>query len=717
MSNSALAINELKQVITKVVPLIVGKGMAVTQRGANAYVDLDPVTKRPRAVNIPNLSENASLEFIKSVGGFVDHECAHILFTDFDIYCGSITKGASEKSMLAQLHNIVEDTMIERRMEEDFPGSKRNLSEMRISYLNKITGKALKSSKSEMESFRYLIVPLMRAMAGHGEMVDFMDAGKHWENSYVKELVVNLSENSKKLLKKATTTAETLIVAEELVSLLKMEEPEQSEGEGEGEGTPSQGSSKGEKSESKSGSSEGTPSEGEGEKSEGEDKGSSGKGGKKGSNEPSEDEEDGSDKSEDGEGSGDEKEGEGSSGKGDDGEDEGGESSSGDEGEGDDSEGDDGKDGDDDTKDPTSGESSLAEFGDHDNDESSEGDGVGSGAVTKSIFDFEEDFFDGVDVAETLVNEIHKEAVEMMHLSDYNVYTTEFDRIEPLKVPASFTAKAAAIISSMEEETMIMTGRMQKDIERMLASRSYAIRTPGYKRGKLHTASLHRVMQGDSRVFTQKQEKVTTETAVSLVVDNSGSMRGDKMKTAMMASFALARTLDRVGIKHEIIGFTTAGFGSHNIPHEIMEAMYEEVRASKIKYDRDCPLAMPIYKSFDDRLDVTVKSRIAYAMSAQQGLAGNIDGESIRIAANRLHTRREKRKVMIVLSDGQPAGSYRSGEHLRATVNQLKVEGIETVGIGIMDASVSAYYDNHVVLRNLLDLPGQVMNELKKILI
>ena len=88
------------------------------------------------------------------------------------------------------------------------------------------------------------------------------------------------------------------------------------------------------------------------------------------------------------------------------------------------------------------------------------------------------------------------------------------------------------------------------------------------------------------------------------------------------------------------------------------------------------------------------------------------------LAGIRLAKRQEKRKVMLVLSDGQPAGGPKCQPHLRSVIKNLEEKfRIETVGIGIMDSSVSRFYPKYVVLNNAADLPGQVMTEIKKLLV
>jgi hypothetical protein len=340
------------------------------------------------------------------------------------------------------------------------------------------------------------------------------------------------------------------------------------------------------------------------------------------------------------------------------------------------------------------------------------GGGVGNESA-KSMFDYEDGDFDEVDTSSQIAIKISDAAVAAMNdPKQYLVFTRELDEIKPVEVPDNMNSKW---VPEMEDQTRLMTSKMQKDIERIMASQSHVIRTPGHRTGKLHAPSLFRVPGGDPRVFTQKQEHVSKDTAVSVVIDNSGSMGGQKMDLAMTAGYALCSTLDRVKIAHEVIGFTTGGW--YGMPQSMRDAMAEEARKARIGWDRTTPIVMPIYKTYDERLTATVKARFAFMKKAQPGLNGNIDGESLEYAAERLLKRMEKRKVMLVLSDGQPAGGHKSGPHLAAVVKQLGKMGIECIGIGIMDDSVSKYYPKFTVLRKAEDLPGQVMTEIKKILL
>lgn len=690
---------KLREVVTKLVPLLTGKGLTVTQRGSKAYVDVDPVTRRPKSVNIPNIPDTASPDFVRAINGFIDHEVAHVLFTDYAVYGSEIRTKADEKdpkkANLTLLHNMMEDTFVEREIVKIFPGSKRNLSDLREHFLRKVTEPALASAASEQEQLKYLLVTAFRALAGQPEFEQFMDDGKYWDHPLLAQFIKAMDPKILAMLKTARNSTETMEIAKAVYKVLFPVDPPPPPESGEGgdgdqpdkEAGPGKGKGKrkhsGEKSEGKpDGKSESSDA---GESDKDEEDGEKEKGGK------------GAEEDEDGEESDSSGKGEGDKDK-DENEEEGESESSGGNPEGPD---------DDASENSQASATFASEF---EETERGQGTGVGSSDTSKSMFDLQEDALKGVDVGEAIAQEISEEAAALMSVQKtWTAFTREFDVIEPLKP----THLNDSWVPTMEDETKHLTASMQKDIERMLASSGWVIRTPGHRKGKLHTPSLYKMNMGEDRVFSQRQEHRSTNTAVTLLVDNSGSMSGEKCKLAMISAFALSTTLERVKVNHEVIGFTT---GHYSYSPELNRALQRERSSSSVHYDREIPLVMPIYKAFGERISPEVKRRFAFTTYAQAGLSGNIDGESLQIAAERLMRQPEKRKVILVLSDGQPAGGANSGAHLKYVVDDLNARGIDTIGIGIMDNSVSRYYKKHVVLNNVSQLPGQVMTELKKIL-
>jgi cobalamin biosynthesis protein CobT len=732
---------ELRQVVQKLVPLIAGRGLKVTQRGSQAYVLADAKTNKPYQVNIPNIPDTATPEFVLAVHGFIDHEVAHVLVTDWSYYGGE--PGSKNTSVFVNMHNIIEDTMIEREMIKLFPGSRKNLSNVRKHFLIKITAEAMKSVSSDKEAFNYLLVPFMRALAGHDEMIEFMDDNKHWDSPLIKKLHDLLPAEFLSNIKSCTSTKETLVLTQTAMDILlnamtppppppaPPEEEEEKDGEsqdkpedkaGEGDGDGERDHSEQEESEEEADSEDGG---GKADKSDEEDA-------EETEAEAENDDTDADGEDADGDADADTDEGEdesaSSGASSDDDEDEdgvGAEAEGDDDGqtsEGQDDEGDTQSSGGDadDADEETDGVGASAgsdpdnageHIGDNEDDSGEGGGGVGS-TQGESIFDMQDDDLDDKDLSSAISDLISREAVLAMDMSDYTVFTREFDKVQPYEVPANMNDK---LIAEIDDEVQRMIAPMQKDIERIMASRSHVIRTPGHRSGKLHAPSLYRVSQGDPRVFSQKQEHTSKDTAVSLLIDNSGSMMGEKCTLSMTAGYALASTLERVKIANEVLGFTTGNY--YSVPDTLYKAMQEDYKKSGIEYDRSLPLEIPIYKSFEERMATApIKRRFAHMRKYQGGMSGNIDGESIQIAAERLLRRTEKRKVMIVMSDGRPAGANRCEEHLSTVIASLTKIGVECIGIGIQDSNVRRFYPRYTVLNDLQSLPGQVMKELKQLL-
>lgn len=342
----------------------------------------------------------------------------------------------------------------------------------------------------------------------------------------------------------------------------------------------------------------------------------------------------------------------------------------------------------------------------------------------------------GPDLATAIAMIVTNEATRNIKGLDYRVYTRDWDVHEKFPAPDGnetvtkemqigrryerVTKKVSDLVVELDERTGHMVAPMQKDIERMMAARSQVLKVPGYRSGRLHSGSLHRLATGDDRVFRRVHEHKSQETAVSLLIDNSGSMdeRG-KMTVAMAAGYALSQTLQRVNIKHEVTGFTTMpprGFKGYEW---IEEQRAEEERIGR-EFSRMGALYLPIYKAFDERVTPEVKRRFA-AAPFTCSMQGNTDGESVRYAGQRLMLRPEPRKVLIVLSDGHPAGMSNFSDEiysdLHKAVEECEKAKIETVGVGILSDAVRTFYPKCVVLNELNELPKAVMAELKRILL
>lgn len=878
----------LREVIKKLVPMLAGRGLVVTQIGTQAYVAPNPITGLPARVNIPCIPDNAETEFVEAIQGFIDHEVGHVLKTDFLV-------GREERKqdeILHNLFNILEDTMIERQMGEDFPGSKKNIARLRRHFLAKISGPAIAQAKTKEEAFGYLLVVMMRALAGHVEMQEFMDKHDHWKHPMVAELMLKMPDEVKQRLTKIAKTQESFDIAKILKAIMfppppppppmppmpsecdsKNDTKNESEEQSDDESQSSDGSS--DKSEPKEGDADDSDEKDQDDKSDGDDEGEGSDADKEDGEEGDEDaegssgddDEDHSDEEQsgdDGEGDGErehkddaesdkagggdqdnetdedsengEGENEGSGGEEDSADDVGADDGNKEESEGDAS--DDAGDDDDSEEQDDDGQSSDGasgeDEGDQDEAEDGENDANGSeqdGSASGSDGDEPEDAdadetgeedegnqaddgaggdgdgedqdagadgapdeqngeedsgdkadasaqdvniaveiesdhsdqgeapeeadqkggvegvgYTGPSAFEKLTPEdladkdlsravailIQKQMIEVIDEADYSVFTREYDVMEPLRLPdpnaCKYEQKEAmqkladalpAKVAALDEQTGQMTGAMQKEIERMMAAQSRTFNYGGKRSGRLNGPGLHRIVAGDARIFAQREEIRAKDTAVTLLVDCSGSMSmGGKIQTAMSAAYALSQTLTRVNIPFECLGFTTWHI-DENGPwpkkryKEWSKAINDEPHIRS--FSRLEPIYMPIFKDFDKRFDADAKRRYAH-MPGSGVMGANIDGESLEYAAIRLLKRREKRKVMIVLSDGHPAGARNDAEHLAMMTRKLTKMGIDLVGIGIKDHAVKRFYEKALVLSEVSELPAAVMGELRQIL-
>ena len=300
-------------------------------------------------------------------------------------------------------------------------------------------------------------------------------------------------------------------------------------------------------------------------------------------------------------------------------------------------------------------------------------------------------------------NVIKKLVTDAQANDEYVIKTTDDDCIEHI-APSARTDK----VQKLNEMTRQMAGTIQKNLERAIAARSISVWTPNHRSGKLFAPALVKIFTGDTKVFRRQEQSMSKDVAVSLVVDCSGSMAGDKKaSTAASAAYALCEVLTRMGIKNEVIGFTTKP-----MPHA------REASCSSEHYSRVEPIYMPVFKAFSDKFDSKARLRMV-RMFETHWMRNNIDGESLNYAAQRLLAQGTKGKIMIVLSDGYPS-AYGSdadlSKHLKETVQQLS-KCINIVGIGIRSNEVKHYYPKYVLLNEVEELPSTVVRELRRLLL
>jgi len=216
-------------------------------------------------------------------------------------------------------------------------------------------------------------------------------------------------------------------------------------------------------------------------------------------------------------------------------------------------------------------------------------------------------------------------------------------------------------------------------------------------------------------IYKQEHEITNIDTVVTLLLDNSGSMRGRPITVAAMSAEILAKTLESCGIKVEILGFTTVE--------------WKGGRSREKWLNHDSPsgpgrlndLRHIIYKSADTPWR---KARKNIGLMLKEGiLKENIDGEAILWAFHRLLARPEKRRIIMVISDGAPVddstisanGSAYLDQHLRDVIKMIENQtDVELVAVGI-GHDVTRYYSHAVIIREIDELSNVMFQELSNI--
>ena len=232
--------------------------------------------------------------------------------------------------------------------------------------------------------------------------------------------------------------------------------------------------------------------------------------------------------------------------------------------------------------------------------------------------------------------------------------------------------------------------------------------------GFLDTSRLAKIIANPNNKLSYKIEKEVEfkDTIVSLLIDNSGSMRGRPITVAALCSDILAKTLERCLIKSEILGFTTKAWKGGNS----REKWIKNGKPSNPGRLND--LRHIIYKSADSPWR---RSKKNLGLLLKEGiLKENVDGEALSWAYNRLSIRKEKRKILIIISDGAPVDdstlSVNPGNYLEKNLRDIigeieKKDEIELIAIGI-GHDVSRYYSKAVTIMDVDQLGEVLLNQL-----
>ena len=301
----------------------------------------------------------------------------------------------------------------------------------------------------------------------------------------------------------------------------------------------------------------------------------------------------------------------------------------------------------------------------------------------------------------------------------YHVFTTQFDEVvepEDLADVEELTRLRAYLDQQLANLSSVVSRLANKLQRRLLAqqNRSWMF---DLEEGLLDVSRLTRVIVDPTAPlsFKEEQQAEFRDTCVTLLIDNSGSMRGRPIMVAAICADILARTLERCGVKVEILGFTTRAWKGGSSRDEWIKA------GKPAQPGRLNDLRHIIYKSADAPWR---RARRNLGLMMKEGLLKeNIDGEALRWAHNRLLGRPEQRRILMVISDGAPVDdstlSVNSGHylerHLRQVIGEIQATSpVELTAIGI-GHDVTRYYSRALTIVDVEQLGGALVERLAEL--
>ncbi len=298
----------------------------------------------------------------------------------------------------------------------------------------------------------------------------------------------------------------------------------------------------------------------------------------------------------------------------------------------------------------------------------------------------------------------------------YKVYTTDFDEevlAEELAEPAELE-RLRAYLDQQLEPLKGAVSRLANKLQRRLQAQQNRSWQFDMEEGILDAGRLARVVSNPTTPLSFKVENDTEfkDTIVTLLLDNSGSMRGRPISIAAICADVLARTLERCQVKCEILGFTTRAWKGGQSRERWLTEGREQTPG------RMNDLRHVIYKSADAPWR---RTRPNLGLMMKEGLLKeNIDGEALEWAHRRMTARSEQRRILLVISDGAPVDdstlSVNSAnyleKHLRDVIAMVeKRRQVELIAIGI-GHDVTRYYERAVTITDAEQLAGAITEQL-----
>jgi cobaltochelatase CobT len=299
---------------------------------------------------------------------------------------------------------------------------------------------------------------------------------------------------------------------------------------------------------------------------------------------------------------------------------------------------------------------------------------------------------------------------------DYKPWTTQFDEVIAATelCDAEELARLRGYLDQQLVHLQSAVSKLANRLQRRLMAQQSRSWDFDQEEGILDAARLARVIVNPTLSLSYKAERETDfrDTVVTLLIDNSGSMRGRPISIAAISADILARTLERCGVKTEILGFTTRAWKGGQ-SRETWLAAGRPPQPGRLNDIRHI-----VYKRADEPWR---RARNSLGLMMREGLLKeNIDGEALMWAHARLVARPEERRILMVISDGAPvddstlsvnSGSYLE-RHLRQVIGWIETRSpVELVAIGI-GHDVTRYYARAVTIMDVEQLGGTIIEQL-----
>jgi cobaltochelatase CobT len=325
----------------------------------------------------------------------------------------------------------------------------------------------------------------------------------------------------------------------------------------------------------------------------------------------------------------------------------------------------------------------------------------------------------GEDVSESMFAAPRRRNSELSPETDYKPFTTRFDEIVEAGelCDEEELGRLRAYLDQQMGGLQNVVTRLANRLQRRLLAQQTRSWDFDQEEGMLDAARLARVIVNPRHALSFKVERDTEfkDTVVSLLIDNSGSMRGRPIAIAAICADILTRTLERCGVATEVLGFTTRGWKGGQSRESWLTA------GRPLNPGRLNDLRHIVYKRGDEPYR---HARRHLGLMMREGLLKeNIDGEALLWAHSRLIARAEERRILMVISDGAPVddstasangGSYLE-RHLRQVIDWIERKSpVELIAIGI-GHDVTRYYSRAVTIMDADQLAGAMVDQLARL--